>query len=220
MPVQLNQDWNINPAEARRVQLALQEQVRQKPLPLNGVKTVGGVDASYRGDKIYAAVVVLELPGLHLVEKACSETALAFPYIPGLLSFRELPGILAAVEKLSRMPDAFLVDGHGLAHPRRFGLACHLGVLLEAPSIGCAKSLLVGQISHPSDAEGSQSWLTLDDQIIAAALRTRAHVKPVYISVGHRIDLESALAITTACLTGYRLPEPIRQAHSEARSSM
>lgn len=208
-------DWNLSPAEAVRVQQQLRARVRFGPLPLAAVRRVAGVDVGFpRGRGLArAAVVVLEFPSLRLIESATAQIPTPFPYIPGLLSFREMPVILAALERLSHSPDVFLVDGHGLAHPRRFGLACHLGVWLDAPTIGCAKSILVGKADEPAPERGAQTRLVDGSETIGLALRTRTNVRPVYISVGHRVDLESARQIVLACGSGYRLPEPIRQAH-------
>jgi deoxyribonuclease V len=216
MPFQLKHNWDISPTEARQVQHAMRGYVRVEPLPLSVVQRVAGVDVSYQEDKVYAAAVVMELPALDLVEQAAAEMPVTYPYIPGLLSFREAPGILSALGKLSNFPDVLIVDGHGLAHPRRFGIACHLGVLLDVPSIGCAKSLLIGDSPALDAAAGSHAELTHGGQVIGAALRTQENVKPIYISIGHRVDLESSIEIILACLVGYRLPEPIRRAHSLA----
>lgn len=223
MQFQPKHDWDISPTEARQVQHALREYVRVEPLPLSKVKRVAGLDASYHEDKVYAAAVVMELPALDLVEQAAVEMPVTYPYIPGLLSFREAPGILSAVGKLSNFPDVLIVDGHGLAHPRHFGIASHLGVLLDVPSIGCAKSLLIGGAPALDAAAGSHAEVTHGGRVIGAALRTREDVKPVFISIGHRVDLESAIEIILACRKGFRLPEPIRRAHSfadESRISM
>jgi deoxyribonuclease V len=183
---------------------------------------VAGVDASYRLGMIIAAAVLLDFPSLEIVDQSVSEKPVDFPYIPGLLSFREAPAILAALEKLSSPPDLLVVDGHGFAHPRHFGLACHLGVWLNLPSIGCAKSILVGEIAPLGSEAGSTAQLVEQDKVLGVALRTRRDVKPVYLSVGNRVDLESAVEIILACGKGYRLPEPIRQAHilaNEVRQS-
>jgi deoxyribonuclease V len=152
------------------------------------------------------------------LEQAAAEMPLAFPYIPGLLSFREAPAILSALAQLSVLPDVLIVDGHGWAHPRRFGLACHLGVLLDLPTIGCAKSILTGQARALSETAGSTAELLDGSQVIGLALRTRPGVRPVYVSVGHRVDLASAARIIIDCGRGFQLPEPTRQAHRLASS--
>ena len=191
----------------------MRERVRVEPLLIKNVRHVAGVDASYQEKTVCASVVVLELPELQTIEQATVEVPLTFPYVPGLLSFREGPAILAAVEKLSKLPDVLIVDGHGQAHPRHFGLACHLGVLLDLPAIGCAKSLLIGKAAPLGNLIGSTASITLDDQVIGVALRARQDVKPVYVSIGHRVDLDSGIQIIIACGKGFRLPDPVRQAH-------
>jgi deoxyribonuclease V len=219
MPSKLEHEWDISPKTALQLQHTLQGSVHVEPLPLGKVKRVAGLDASYHKGKIYAVVVVLELPALDLVEQAAVKLPITFPYLPGLLSFREAPGLLSAVGELSNTPDVFIVDGHGLAHPRRFGLASHLGVLLDLPTVGCAKSLLVGKSPPPPAAAGSYTALTHSGQVVGVALRTRTGVKPVYVSIGHRVDLDSAIGLILACIKGYRLPEPIRWAHTLAGES-
>lgn len=180
---------------------------------------MAGVDASYYQGMVCAAVIVLDFPHLKPIEQAVVEFPLSFPYIPGLLSFREAPGILAALKQLSQLPDVLIVDGHGQAHPRRFGLACHLGVWLDLPTIGCAKSILIGELAPLGAKVGSTAKLTLGTEVLGIALRTRTNVKPVYLSIGHRMDLISAAKIILACNKGYRLPEPPRQAHFLAKSA-
>jgi deoxyribonuclease V len=167
-----------------------------------------------------AAAIVLSYPELRLVETSLAQGELDFPYIPGLLSFRELPLILAACRKLSVTPDLILVDGQGVAHPRRIGLACHLGLFLDTPTIGCAKSRLCGSHQVPDDKPGSYAEVVDKGEIIGVALRTRPGVKPVYISTGHKIDLENAIYWVLKCCLGYRLPEPTRLAHLAAGGSL
>jgi deoxyribonuclease V len=204
--------WNLNPEEAIRLQGQLRGRVIVQPLPLEAIHTVGGVDVGFRGDQARAAVVVLSYPSLALLDYAVAEIPVPFPYVPGLLSFRETPAILAALEKLVSLPDVLVCDGQGLAHPRRFGIACHLGVLLDRPALGCAKSILTGRADPLGEVPGSTADLKAGEEMIGAAVRTKLGVKPVYISVGHRADLSSALALILACLRGYRLPEPTRLA--------
>ena len=160
-----------------------------------------------------AAVTVLRLPDLELVEVATAGRPVDFPYVPGLLSFREVPVVLAAAEKLKADPDVLLVDGQGYAHPRRLGLACHLGLLWDKPTVGCAKSRLIGTHDEPHEAAGSYTDLVDDragGELIGAVLRTRDNVRPLYISSGHKIALPQALDVVLACSAGYRLPEPTR----------
>ncbi|MFW6126144.1 MAG: deoxyribonuclease V [Chloroflexota bacterium] len=210
-------EWDLSPADARRLQSALAPRVlteRPKVEP----RLVAGADISKpdtRGVAV-AAVVVLSLPELSVVEVSTVEQKAPFPYVPGLLSFREAPLVLAACQKLTNRPDLMLVDGHGVAHPRRFGLASHLGLCLDMSTIGCAKSVLCGEHSPAEETAGSYSYLTEGDEVIGAALRTRKGVKPVYVSIGHRVDLEFALEWTGRCCTRYRVAEPTRLAHLAA----
>lgn len=193
--------------------------MRLQPLPDEGLRRVGGVDAGFTADKVYAAVVVLDYATLQPVEQATAAAPLTFPYIPGLLSFREAPGILAALARLNSLPDVLIVDGQGIAHPRRFGIACHLGVLLDLPAIGCAKSVLVGRVGSLGEAPGSTAEMAAGDEVLGIAVRTRRGVKPVYVSAGHRVDLAAAVRIVLSCTRGYRLPEPTRLAHRLAAAS-
>lgn len=204
--------WNVSPEEAIAVQRTLAPLVRQEPL-LQALQTIAGVDMSVRGDQVQAAVVVLSLPELALVEQAIWRGPVEFPYIPGLLSFREAPAVLRALEQLQALPDVIMTDSQGRAHPRRFGLACHLGVLLDWPVFGVAKSKLTGVYTEPATEPGAQTPLYSGKEVIGAVLRTRARANPVYISVGNHITLSEAVALTQACTKGYRLPEPTRQAH-------
>jgi deoxyribonuclease V len=215
--------WNLSPAEAVQLQQRLRSQVRIEPLP-GEITRVGGVDVGFgerhcsvRSDEVaHAAVVVLDCPGMRRVESAVAKVPVTFPYIPGLLSFREIPAILAAFEQLATFPDVLMVDGQGVAHPRRFGIASHLGVLLDRPTIGCAKSVLVGHYGSLGEAPGSTAELRDGDEVIGMVLRTRLGSKPLILSVGHRVDLSSALRLVLTCLRGYRLPEPTRLAHELA----
>ncbi len=207
-------DWNVTPREAVAIQQRLRGLVECADR-LPEVRHVAGVDVGFEeaGRVTRAAVVVLSYPGLAVVETAVARRPTAFPYVPGLLSFRELPAVLDAVDRLGAMPDVFLCDGQGLAHPRRFGIACHLGVILDMPSIGVGKTRLVG--THEAPAQTKGAWCPLLDggETVGAVLRTRAGVKPVYVSVGHRVSLATAIALTLACTIRYRLPETTRQAH-------
>lgn len=205
--------WDLGPREAIQLQQELRTQIRVQPLYNEGIRTIGGVDASFDKGKIQAAAVVLDYHSLEKVDQASAEGPLSFPYIPGLLSFRETPAYLEALARLNALPDVLIVDGHGVAHPRRFGIACHLGVLLDLPAIGCAKSILVGEVDPLDESRGSTAEIKLDGEVLGLALRTRDNVKPVYVSVGHRVDLPSAARIALASGRGYGLPEPARQAH-------
>jgi len=212
--------WNLSPQEAIQIQKELRSRVIFAPLMDSEIRLVAGVDVGLpRGAEVArAAIAVLDYQTLEQIDHAIAEIPVPFPYIPGLLSFREMPVILAAVEKLQTTPDVFMVDGHGYAHPRRFGLACHLGVWLEKPAIGCGKSILVGKMEPLANSRGSAAPLRDEDEIIGIALRTRKKVKPVFLSVGYRVDLESAVRIVLNCGRGTRLPEPTRQAHHLASS--
>ena len=208
--------WDVSPQEAIAIQERLAKLVREEPLA-GPVRRIAGIDMSVQGDRVQAAVVVLDFPSLQLVEEAVWQGDVPFPYIPGLLSFREVPPVLRALERLSAMPDLLMTDSQGRAHPRRLGLASHLGVLLDAPTIGVAKSRLVG--THPPLPDEKGAWVPLMDrgEVIGAVVRTRAGVKPVYVSVGHRITLAQAVEYTLACTTRYKLPEPTRLAHRLSR---
>lgn len=206
--------WLVTPAEARALQEALQVRVEAADR-LPAIRHVAGVDVGFEADGrlTRAAVVVLSYPALTPVDQAVARQPTAFPYVPGLLSFRELPAVLAAIEQLQILPDLYLCDGQGLAHPRRFGLACHLGVLLDAPAIGVAKTRLTGSHVEPPAEKGGWVPLLDGETVIGAVVRTRSRVRPVYVSVGHRVSLETAVSLTLACTTRYRLPETTRQAH-------
>ena len=186
---------------------------------IGDVRLVAGVDVSVPRPGLIArgAVIVLNYPDMAPVESQIVEMAIDFPYVPGLLSFRELPVLLAAFEKLWNMPDLILVDGQGIAHPRKCGLASHLGILVDTPAIGCAKSRLCGKHDPVETEAGSLSELTDNGAIIGAVLRTRSNVKPLYISTGHKVSLRTAVKWVLDCCRGYRIPEPTRQAHLAAK---
>ncbi len=183
---------------------------------------IAGVDISVKRGLGLAvgAVVVLKYPELRLIETIIVSGELDFPYIPGLLSFRESPLTLAACERLTTIPDLILVDGQGIAHPRRMGLASHLGLFLDTPTVGCAKSLLCGSYEVPGTEPGSYTEVVDNGEVIAAALRTRQGVKPVYVSIGHKVDLQTAIRWVFECCRGYRLPEPTRLAHLAAGGNL
>jgi len=207
--------WNVTPREAARIQLRLRERLELKDR-FAEIRTVAGADVALdlRRKRAIAGAIVYRFPEMVEIERACAERPLTFPYVPGLLSFREIPVLLKAFARLRNAPDLIFYDGHGYAHPRRFGIACHLGVLLDRPTIGCAKSILVGTAKKPSRQAGS--WAPLVDgktqEVIGAALRTREGVKPVYISQGHRISLERAIEFALAASDGFRIPRPTREA--------
>lgn len=215
--------WDLSPAQAIALQKASAGAVlradRFGPGGRRAIRRVAGVDAAFAdgGRVIRAAAVMLEYPGLVLTDQVLVERPTTFPYVPGLLSFREVPALLEALGQLPAAPDLILCDGHGYAHPRRFGLACHLGLWLDTPTIGVAKSRLTGSHDEPGPAKGDVAWLLAGKgdrprERLGAVLRTRERVKPVFVSAGHRISLRTAVALTLACATRYRLPEPTRLA--------
>jgi len=207
--------WNVSPAEAMEIQRQLRGKV-SKERSFGEVHTVAGVDVGFKGEVARAAVVVLSYPELQPLDYSVAELPVEFPYIPGLLSFREGPSVLAALEKLTTEPDLFIFDAQGLAHPRRMGLASHIGIIIDRPSIGCAKSRLCGTHHQPGPERGSYVHLYDDGEIIGAVVRTRTGVKPLYVSIGHRIDLESAIEYVLGCCRNHRLPETTRYAHRVA----
>lgn len=213
--------WQVTTAEAKAIQLELASQVKRVGV-ITDPRYIAGVDISVnRFSKTgTGAVVVLSYPGLQVVEAQVVTDRIAFPYVPGLLSYREAPLILAAFEKIKIKPDIVMVDGQGIAHPRRFGIASHLGLILGIPTIGCAKSRLCGEHEIPGTQTGSFAELKDNGEVIGAVLRTRENVKPLYISIGHLIDLPAAIKWVLACCRGYRLPEPTRLAHQAAGGNL
>jgi deoxyribonuclease V len=207
--------WGVSPAEAVAIQRWLASQVIVGGAPRD-VRVVAGADISVGGGRGCGAVVLLSYPELTLLERQVVEAELAFPYVPGLLAFREVPVLAEAFRRLSRRPDLLLVDGQGLAHPRRLGIACHLGLLLDLPTIGCAKSRLVGEHGPLGEEAGSRTDLRDGPDVIGLVLRTRARVRPVYVSVGHRIGLNEAAEWVLRLCRGFRLPQPARLAHQAA----
>lgn len=217
MQLEYRHAWNVSPTEAVALQQQLAgEVIYDRPLSLDTVRYIAGVDVSVKNDESQAAVVVLAYPELTIVETVLARQPTPFPYIPGLLSFREGPALVEAFEKLQQVPDVFIFDGMGRAHPRRMGIAAHLGLWLNKPTIGCGKTHLIGSYDEPAPEKGAASPLTHRKEVIGVVLRTRDRVKPVYISPGNLLDLPSAIAITLACTTKYRLPDPIRAAHHAA----
>lgn len=215
MNLQAPHPWDVTPEEAMRIQRELRDQVVDRT-QMERLEHVAGIDCGFKGDQVRAAVVVLTYPGLEPIDQAVVETPVSFPYIPGLLSFRETPAVLQAMAKLRVETDLLILDGHGLAHPRRFGLACHVGVITDLPAIGCAKSRLVGVHNEPPTEAGR--WVSLYDEgeVIGAVVRTRTGVSPLFVSIGHKVDLETAVRLVLSCCTKYRLPETTRYAHRVA----
>jgi deoxyribonuclease V len=204
--------WDVSIDEAMAIQQRLRSLVvRENGFDPTHVGAIAGIDASYR-EKAYAAIVILALPGLEVVEQVVAEREAPFPYVPGLLAFREAPAVLDAMEKLTTRPDLLMFDGQGIAHPRRLGIAAHLGVYLGMPSIGCAKSRLIGHYEEPGPQAGDSSPLMAGGEQIGVVLRSKPRTNPLFISVGHLIDLPTAVSFVAQTLRGYRLPEPTRLA--------
>jgi deoxyribonuclease V len=217
MHIQHLHDWNLKPDQAIALQKQLAAQViSNQPILLERVKLVAGVDVSVKENVSQAAVVILSYPELELLETVHAKQPTPFPYIPGLLSFREGPVLEEAFAKLQHEPDVFIFDGMGIIHPRRIGIASHMGLWLQKPTIGCGKSYFIGQYDEPAIDKGTWSELRDKGEVLGAVLRTRAKVKPVFISAGHLADLPTAVELAMGCTTKYRLPEPIRCAHNAA----
>lgn len=211
--------WDLTPEEAIALQKKLAPQVNATtPIDFDRLSLVAGVDVSVKDNISRAAIVVLSFPQLTLVEAATAEQPTPFPYIPGLLSFREGAVIIEAHKKLQNRPDAYIFDGQGIAHPRRLGIASHIGLWWDRPTVGCGKTRLIGHHKEPAGECGAFELMADRNQVIGAVLRTRTDVAPVYISIGHRATLESAIDLILHCATRYRLPEPIRLAHNTAGS--
>jgi deoxyribonuclease V len=209
--------FDLSPEEARRLQEGLASRVEAGPaLDLEEVRYVAGADVSTQDGMAYATVVVLDFPGLSVVEAQGFEAPLEFPYVPGLLSFREMPSLLGALEKVETAVDVVVLDAQGLAHPRRIGLASHVGLFLDVPTVGCAKTVLVGKFEEPGMEKGNATDMVHRGEVVGRAVRTRDGVSPVYVSVGNGVDLDSTVELVLACCTKYRLPEPTRQAHNAA----
>ena len=207
-------EWNLSPSQAIELQKQLAYEVVAEDRFDEPIKTVAGIDLGYdaKNDTSRAVVVVLKFPELELIETSEAILPIQFPYVPGLLSFRETPVAIKALEKLENAPDLILCDGQGLAHPRRFGIACHIGLLTNVPSVGVAKSLLVGKFENLGETRGSTAPLIHKNEQIGVALRTKDKVQPLFVSVGHRISLETAVEYVLQCAPKYRLPETTRLA--------
>ena len=214
MNVRQLHNWKLSYSQSVALQHRLAGSVKQTPLKKQP-RLVAGLDCAFggNGERIIAAAVVLKMPDFALVEVAHVVRKTTYPYIPGLLSFREAPACIAAAEKLKNNPDLFLIDGQGVAHPRRLGLAAHLGLIFNKPTVGCAKSRLTGDFDEPGRQKGSYSLLKDGRGVIGAVVRTRTNVKPLFVSVGNKCELADAIKITLACTSKYRLPEPTRLAH-------
>ena len=208
---------DLSPSEARRLQGELAPRVVEgPPLDLSGLRYVAGADVSTQGERGYATVVVLSFPELVVVEVRGFEAPLTFPYVPGLLAFREIPPLVGALDEVRSEVDVVIFDAQGIAHQRGLGLASHLGLFLDVPAVGCAKSRLVGVHEEPGLKKGSVTDLVYRKKVVGKVVRTRTGVSPVYVSIGNHIDLDSAVDLVLACCTKYRLPETTRQAHNAA----
>lgn len=203
--------WPENINDARAIQIALKNKVKIIPFRKN-LRFIAGVDASFSEDKVIGVACLYNYPELTLKAESFAVTEVSFPYIPGFLSFREGPVIIEALNKLKIKPDVILFDGQGIAHPKGLGIASHIGVLLDMPTIGCAKSRLVGEYKEPKLKKGEWSPLKYNHDVIGAVLRTKNNVKPVFVSPGHRIDLQTAIDFVLNCTRKYRIPEPLRRA--------
>jgi len=203
--------WPEDITEAKKVQKVLKKKVRITPLR-KSPEYVAGVDAAFFEDKIIGVACLYRYPEIILIEEAYSLTEGSFPYIPGFLSFREGPAIIKAMSSLKIKPHVILFDGQGIAHPKGLGIASHIGVLLDIPTIGCAKSRLVGNYREPGLKKWSRSSLRYNGKIIGVVLRTKDNVKPVFVSPGHRINLKNSIKIVCGCTSIYRIPEPLRRA--------
>lgn len=205
--------WRVAPREAVQIQLRLRKRLELADR-LPRIRVVAGADLAFdlAHNRAIAGVVLYRFPQMQEIERAWVTAPLTFPYVPGLLSFREIPALLKLFARVRHAPDLIFYDGHGYAHPRRFGIACHLGLLLDRPAIGCAKSILVGSHAEPSARTGSWTPLLDGEEILGAALRTRKNVRPIYVTQGHRISLSRAIEFVTAVLDGYRIPRPTRDA--------
>ena len=206
---------NITPEQAVALQTQLREQLQIKPLNKN-IHTIAGADISFNkySTTVYAGIVVMQFPSLQVIETSGVIDEATFPYIPGLLAFREVPALSKAWEKLKTKPDVLVLDGHGIAHPRRMGIAAHFGVVMNTPTLGCAKSLLTGKYEEPAPEAGAMSDLVLKGEVIGKVLRTKKNVNPVYISPGNLITMEESLVLIKQCVGKYRIPEPTRLAHN------
>ncbi|HET9180313.1 MAG TPA: deoxyribonuclease V [Terriglobia bacterium] len=214
----LRNRWKITPREAIQLQARLREHVVLEDT-FNQIRYVAGADIAFdpATEEAFAGVIVYRFPSLEEVERRMARRRLQFPYVPGLLSFRETPILMAAFARLKTEPDLLLIDGHGRAHPRLFGIACHIGVLFDKPSIGCAKSLLVGEAGEPGLKSGSTAALNYQGEIVGTALRTRDNTRPIFVTQGHRISLATAVKVVINCIDGYRIPRPTREADHYVR---
>jgi len=213
--------WQVSTQEARSIQQKLKEQILlDDGIKIDRIRTVAAADVSFNrfGKVLFGGVVFMDFPELRLLGVCIRISEATFPYIPGYLSFREAPVILDILRDFETVPDVLLCDGQGIAHPRGLGLASHLGLFLDIPTIGCAKSVLVGEYTEPPLPKGSVSYLWYEGTKVGAAVRTRTGIKPIFVSCGHKISLESAVDVVLRCSPKYRIPEPLRRAHQEVNN--
>lgn len=223
MPIKIQavHPWKVSLEQAKTIQLSLAQKVITSDKLTSELRFVAGIDVGFVDKKTTrAAIVVLDFPELSIHETVVGHTPIMLPYIPGYLSFREIPAIIKALERLKTIPDLILCDGQGIAHPRRLGIASHLGVLTDLPTIGVAKTKYIGDYAEPKQQKGHWTPLTDEQDVVGGVLRTRVNVKPLFISTGHRVSLETAIALTMRCVTRYRLPEPTRLADKLAANKL
>jgi deoxyribonuclease V len=218
MKPKIRMRWSLTPRQAMRLQERLRNRVALED-EFAPIRHVAGADLAFDPvtDVAFAGVIVYRFPEMEEVERRSAQRTLRFPYVPGLLSFRESPVLIAAFARLKTEPDLILIDGHGRAHPRLFGIACHIGVLFDKPVIGCAKSLLVGQYREPGMPRGATTPLIFKGETVGAVLRTRKNVRPIFVTQGHRVSLETSVELVEKCLDGFRIPKPTREADQYVR---
>jgi deoxyribonuclease V len=211
--------WKVTPEQAIRIQENLRHRIILRKT-FSRVRTIGGGDVSYQkeGNLLFGAMVVLSFPQMESLDVATTRGKVSFPYVPGLLAFREGPILIKTYEKLRLRPDILVFDGHGIAHPRGIGLATHLGIWFNLPSIGCAKTPLLGESAIPKPSKGSFELIQKDGREVGAVLRTKDRVRPVFVSPGHRIDLPTSIQLVLESCQGFRIPEPLRRAHQLSRN--
>ena len=210
--------WNVSVAEAIQIQEALKKQIILRKT-FSKVRTIGGGDVAYskNGNLLFGAIVVLSFPDMEILDMAKADGKIPFPYIPSFLSFREGPILIKTFQRLKIKPDVMIYDGQGIAHPRRIGLASHMGLWLDLPSIGCAKTPLLEEFISPGPSNGSYEWIRREGKKVGAVLRTKEEVKPLFVSPGHRIDLLTSIHLILETCRGFRIPEPLRKAHQVSR---